>query len=230
MSPLSPPSPETRLGLLGGTLDPIHFGHLDAAEAARISLSLDAVWFVPSHDPPHRPDDPVASAFHRFAMTALAIADRPYFSASDIELRRPGVSYTVDTLQELHAAGWTPSQIFFTIGADAFADIASWRAYPGVLDAANFVVIGRSGVIPSRVVAQTPGLENRVAPLDYLPAHSADTRVYPVAGNTRDVSSSLIRTRLRQGERIDDLVPVPVERHIMTHRLYSLAGPMHDSQ
>src|SRR5689334_7098071 len=102
-----------RLGLLGGTFDPVHFGHLDAADAAQAALALDEVWLVPAHDPPHRPDDPRGSAFHRFALVSLAIAERPWLRASDRELRRTGPSYTIDTLKALHDEGWNAAQIFF---------------------------------------------------------------------------------------------------------------------
>ena len=114
-----------RLGVLGGTFDPIHLGHLDAADAARSALALDEVLFVPSHDPPHRPVEPRATAFHRFALTALAVNDRPGCRVSDLELVRDGGSYTSDTLRSLHAAGWPAWQIFFILGADAFAEIAT---------------------------------------------------------------------------------------------------------
>lgn len=219
-----------RLGLLGGTLDPTHFGHLDAAEAARQALALDEVWLVPSHDPPHRPADPVATSFHRFAMAALAIVDRPQYRASDIELRRAGPSYTVDTLQELHAAGWAPSQIFFVIGVDAFADIHSWRAFPAILDASNFVVVGRAGTAPAHVASGAPELAARIETPAYRAAHPQLTKIFPVDGATRDVSSSRIRTRLREGQRIDDLVPAPVERHIMAHGLYRSVGSLHEER
>src|SRR5688500_12466904 len=109
-----------RLGVLGGTFDPVHFGHLDAADAARSALALDEVRFVPSHDPPHRPGHPLSSPFHRFAMVALALDGRQGFAVSDVELSRKGSSYTWDTLRALHEAGWHPSQLFFIVGADAF--------------------------------------------------------------------------------------------------------------
>src|SRR5687767_388408 len=112
-----------RIGVLGGTFDPVHYGHLDAAGAAQAALALDDVRLIPSHDPPHRPVDPLASAFHRFALLALAIDGRAGWRVSDAEVRRQGASYTIDTLRALHAEGCHPSQIFFIIGADAFAEI-----------------------------------------------------------------------------------------------------------
>lgn len=209
-----------RLGILGGTLDPMHFGHLDAAEVAQRALDLDEVWFVPSHDPPHRPLDPVASPFHRFAMASLAVSDHEAYRACDLELRRAGSSYTIDTLQELHAQGWAPSQLFFIIGVDAFAEVAAWRAYPDVLGAANFAVISRAGMPAPQLAAHLPELSARIATAGFTSTNGAGTMIFPVEGRTRDVSSSLVRQRLRDRESISDLVPAQVERHIMAHGLY----------
>jgi nicotinate-nucleotide adenylyltransferase len=212
--------PSGRLGLLGGTLDPVHFGHMDAADAARQALGLDEVWLVPSYDPPHRPADPLASPFHRFAMAALAAAERDGFRASDIELRRTGPSYTIDTLRELHSRGWAASQLFFIIGADAFADVTAWRAYPDVLEAANFAVIARAGAAAAQMAARVPELSARMATAGFGAAPAPGTRIVAVDARTRDVSSSLIRQRLRHHEPISDLVPSSVERHIMAYGLY----------
>lgn len=208
------------LGILGGTLDPVHFGHLDAAEAARRALDLDEVWFVPSHDPPHRPVEPMASPFHRFAMASLATSDCEAYRVSDLELRRAGSSYTIDTLRELHADGWAASQLFFIIGVDAFAEVASWRAYPDVLEAANFAVISRAGLPAPQLAAHLPELSARTAAVGMLRPTGTGTMIFPVEARTRDISSSLVRQRLRDGERISDLVPAQVERHIMAHGLY----------
>ncbi len=219
-----------RLGVMGGTFDPIHFGHLDAADAARACLSLDEVWLIPSHDPPHRPSDPLASPFHRFALVALAASGRPGYVASDLELGREGPSYTIATLQELHRQGWQPSQIFFIIGADAFGDIAAWRSFPSVLDAANFAVVGRAGTAPEGILPRVQAVAARLAVSSYQPLHERDTKIFAVAGRTRDISSSQIRERLQQGRRIDDLVPDAVERHIMANRLYGSVDSLHEEQ
>lgn len=194
-----------RLGVLGGTFDPVHFGHLDAADAARKALSLDEVLFVPAHDAPLRSAEPHAAGFHRFAMVALAINGCSMYRVSDIELSRAGRSYTADTLRELHTQGWTPSQLFFIVGADAFADIARWRDYPAILDAAHFAVVARPGMTLD--AALPPELRR-------------DNRVVPVEAATRDVSSTTIRQRLGEGQPIDDLVPAAVARHILAHHLY----------
>ena len=215
---------------MGGTFDPIHYGHLDAAETARAGLSLDEVWLLPSYDPPHRPADPLASPFHRFALVALAVSGHANLTASDLELQRQGPSYSVATLQELHRMGWQPSQIFFIIGADAFADIATWRAFPDVLEAANFAVVGRAGTAPEDIIPRVATVAVRVAAPGYQPQHERDTKVFAVPGRTRDISSSLIRQRLREGGHLTDLVPAAVERHIMANRLYGSVGPLHAEQ
>jgi nicotinate-nucleotide adenylyltransferase len=210
-----------RLGVLGGTFDPVHFGHLDAAAAARAALELDEIVFIPSHDPPHRPVDPHATAFRRFALVALAVDGLTGYRVSDEELRRPGNSYTSDTLRALHAAGWTPLQIFFILGADAFAEIATWHEFPAVLDAANFAVIARPGTSSEAALARTPALRPRVRPASGGAFDCHNTGVFLIEAATRDVSSTMIRARLAAGQSIDDLVPSAVARHITAHHLYA---------
>ena len=205
-----------RLGLLGGTLDPIHVGHLDAAEAARTALALDEILVIPAHDPPHRSSDPHASAFHRFAMVSLAISGRAAYRASDIELRREGPSYTALTLRDLHAAGWQPSQLFFIVGADAFAEIATWYDYPAILEACRFAVIARPGTTIEAALARTPQLHGRLG----------DT-IYRVEATTAAVSSTDIRARVAAGAPVDGLVPPAVARHIAVHQLYRTVDDLH---
>ena len=217
-----------RLGVLGGTFDPVHYGHLDAAEAARNSLALTDILFVPAHEPPHRTTEPLAGAFHRFALVSLALDGRSGFRASDLELLREGRSYTIDTLRALHHRGWLPSQIFFILGADAVADIATWRRFPDVLDAANFVVVTRPGAAAPDTLARIPELRARARTLQTDPPVDQDrTWVYSVAAQTRDISSTTIRARLAAHQPIDDLVPAPVARHIQAHHLYELADALH---
>jgi nicotinate-nucleotide adenylyltransferase len=205
-----------RIGLLGGTLDPIHAGHLDAAAAARHALALDEVLVIPAHDPPHRAGDPHASAFHRFAMICLAIEGLNGYRASDIELRRDGPSYTALTLRELHAKGWLPSQLYFIIGADAFAEIGSWYEYPAILDLCRFAVVGRQGTSPEAALERTPELAGHVG-----------TSIHLVHAATSDVSSSEIRARLASGQSVEGLVPPTVARHIEIHQLYRTIDEVH---
>lgn len=218
--------PTRRLGLFGGTFDPIHCGHLDAADAARETLALDEVWFIPSHIPPHR-EDPVATPFHRFALTALAIADRPAFRISDIELRRDGRTYTIDTLRALHGRGWASTQLFFMLGTDAFAEIATWREFPTVLDAAHFVVIARPGTTIEQALMRAPALGARLAEPDAMHDSHGHTRIILLRVSTPDVASTAIRQRLRAGLSLQGLVPRTVERHILIHHLYEAVDDLH---
>ncbi|HEY1306861.1 MAG TPA: nicotinate-nucleotide adenylyltransferase [Vicinamibacterales bacterium] len=223
-------SARVRLGLFGGTFDPIHLGHLDAAEAARSALGLDEILFIPSHDPPHRPSDPRASAFHRFALVALAIDGHQSYRASDMELQRNGPSYTTDTLATLGSEGWSPSQLFFILGSDAFAEIATWRQFPAVLDAAHFVVITRPGTTLDAAATRTPEIRSRLRAPEAPAIASPETFVFLVEARTRDVSSTTIRARLAAGKPIDDLVPEAVGRYIVGHRLYGAVGNLHGKE
>jgi nicotinate-nucleotide adenylyltransferase len=216
-----------RLGLLGGTFDPIHHGHLDAASAAHTALVLDAVVLIPTHDPPHRPADPHASGFHRFALASLAASEHAWLRVSDLELRRTGTSYTIDTLHSFQAQGWQASQLFFILGADAFAEIATWRAYPDVLDAANFIVIARPGRSLQAVIERVPGIDGRVRLADGAAVNTGKTSIFPIEARTRDVSSTQIRARLSAQQPIDDLVPAAVARHILAHHLYGAVDDLH---
>jgi nicotinate-nucleotide adenylyltransferase len=221
--------PSRRLGLLGGTFDPVHLGHLDAAGAARAALALDEVWFIPSHAPPHRSAHPLASDLHRYALVALAVDGHEACRACDLELGREGPSYTQDTLRTLQAQGWEPSQLFFILGADAIAEIATWHGFPAVLDLAPFVVIARPGVTLDEAVARTPALGPRVHDGRTGAPEGPATRVILVEAATRDVSSTLIRARRTARQAIDDLVPAPVARYIETQGLYDAVGGLHGS-
>ena len=208
-----------RLGLLGGTFDPIHMGHIVAAEAVRRELHLDEVWLLPSHVPPHRPQ-PAASVHHRFAMVALAIQDEPALRASALELQSPGPSYTAATLARLHAAGFEPRQLFFILGADAFAEISTWRDYPRFLDGANFAVVTRGA---KRALSHVEGLgfaARLQTPASAADTGSGSTAIYPVDSPTPDVSSTAVRERCARGLSVSGMVAPAVERHIVRHRLY----------
>jgi nicotinate-nucleotide adenylyltransferase len=228
-------SERPRVGLLGGTFDPIHVGHLAAAHAAGQALSLDTVRFVLSARPPHRTDSPRASEYHRLAMSRLAIAEsivasranvtncrqeHPLsFEVSDLELRREGPSFTFDTLTAMHGKGLSALQIFFITGADAFAEIATWYRYPDVLDAANFVVVARQGTTLESLPHRLPALASRMA----RPAevdHAAAPQIILLEAHTPDVSSTDIRRRVARGETLDGLVTPAVAAYIAQHSLY----------
>ena len=196
------------LGVLGGTFDPIHNGHVAAAAAAQGALGLDAITLIPSRIPPHRHDPVGATAEQRYEMTRLVAAEHPGWTASRIELDREGPSYTYDTLVALRE--W---QIFFITGADAFAEIATWSRYPAVLDLANFVVVSRPGITLDSIRARVPSA--------FCDRPSASTRVILVEAHTPDISSTDIRRRVRAGQSLSGFVPDSVARFIAEHRLYS---------
>src|SRR3954469_17082752 len=194
---------DTRIGLLGGTLDPIHVGHLETACAAQRALHLDLVYVLPSNLPPHRAQQPVASSHHRFAMTALAVNGIDCLRASEFELSTPGPSYTADTLHRFSSAtDLGVSQIFFITGADAFAEIETWYRYPDVLELANFIVISRPGFAASSLAGRLPQLRERVRPAGASGTTAPGAAVYLVDATTPDVSSTDIRARRRAGESI----------------------------
>lgn len=221
LGPRTPDLGPRRIGILGGTLDPIHCGHMSAATAARDAFDLSRVLVLPSHVPPHRPVQPLASPYHRFAMACLAVAGVDRLQASDDELRSGGPSYTAETLDRLHARGIAASQIFFITGADAFADIATWRRYPAVLDLANFVVVSRPGHEIGSLASRLPALADRMRPAGPALERGANPLIYLLETSTPDVSSTLVRERLRRREPISGLVPAAVEAHIHQHGLYA---------
>lgn len=214
-----------RVGVLGGTLDPVHVGHLAAARAASRALSLDIVWLMPAHAPALK-GAPGASPWHRFAMAALAAQDDDGLVVSDLELRRPGPTYTVDTLEALAARGYAPSQIFFITGADAFAGIETWQRFPLLLDAAHMVVVTRPGHALPVQVAEHPDVKGRLirsTDADQAAGENPEhrCRIWLVAADTPEVSSSDIRQRILTGQEVGARVPPSVAAHIRRHGLYT---------
>ncbi len=213
-----------RVGILGGTFDPIHYGHLELGDAAFEALELDRVFVITSNVPPHRAQ-PFASAFHRFAMVAMAVSGREGWRASDLELRTPVPSYTSVTLAKFHERGYGPGELFFILGADAFADIATWRDYPGILNAAHFAIVSRPGTPASQLTHRLPLLAERMVhpPLD--PVAQIDPQIILIDAPTADVSSTAIRHLCETNQSIDGLVPPAVQQHIEQHGLYTAMTP-----
>ena len=208
-----------RIGILGGTFDPIHCGHLDVGTAAESALELTEVVVITANIPPHRPQ-PVASSYHRFAMVALAIGGHERWRASDLELGIGSPSFTTGTLQNFHDRGFDATELFFVLGADAFAEIESWKDFPAILDRAHFAVVSRPGVPVTGLPAQLPALADRmIGPSD------AGTRrtpsIFLIDAPTANVSATAIRQRSARGESIAGLVPPAVRQHIERHALYS---------
>jgi nicotinate-nucleotide adenylyltransferase len=190
------------------------------AIAARRVLGLARVVLLPSRIPPHRAAQPAATAFHRFAMTAMAVSGVDGLEASDLELSAPGTSYTSSTLERLHASGLQPAQIFFITGADAFAEIATWHRYPEVLDMAHFVVVSRPGHEASALPALLPSLASRMHIRPDRAERVEGPAVFLIDWKTPVVSSTEIRRRIRNGDALTGLAPPAVEQHIIQHRLY----------
>jgi nicotinate-nucleotide adenylyltransferase len=217
-----------RIGILGGTFDPIHTGHVALATAAQERLDLTEVLVIPSHIPPHRPQ-PQASSFHRFAMVALAIAGRSGWRSSDIELMAGGPSYTTDTIRLLHDCGYAASELFFIIGVDAFVEIATWKDYPAILDRAHFAVVARPGWQVDGVTVRLPQLADRVRPGPRQNGGSSEVMnvgaslapaIFLIDSLTPDVSATAIRQRRAEGMPIVGMVDARVQQHIEQHDLY----------
>ena len=182
---------------------------------------------MPSRMPPHKTAPARTSGYHRFAMAALASCGQPTLRVSDLELRLAAPSYTSRTLEQLARAGYAPSQIFFILGSDAFADIAHWHDYPALLQRSHFAVIARPGNPLAELRDRLPALAGRMrgpgAGLQSAPP-AGSTAIWLVDASTRNVSSSIIRRRLAAAESTGDLLPGVVATYITRHRLYDTTG------
>lgn len=208
-----------RIGLLGGTFDPIHCGHIDVAEAAQAALDLGRMLLITANNPPHR-ERPVASPFQRYAMVVLAVGKRPNWRASDMELRSDEPSYTSTTLARFHERGYSRTELFFILGADAFADIAAWRDYPAIFDAAHFVVVSRPGASVNAIPERMPAIAGRMTFKATDVATATQPLIFLIDAPTADVSASAIRARCAAGESIAGLVPPLVQQYIEQQGLY----------
>lgn len=213
-----------RIGIFGGTFDPIHRGHIDLASAAEAALGLTRVLIIPTNVPPHRPQ-PLASAYHRFAMVALAVARHSNWRASDLEVRGGAPSFTSATLAKFHERGYAPAELFFIIGADAFAEIGTWKDYPQILDRAHFAVVSRPGWSVDDLPHRLPQIASRMAPPPLDPLEQLDATIVLINAATADVSSTAIRQRRAEGRPITDLVDPAAEQHIEQHGLYTPMVP-----
>lgn len=208
-----------RVGLFGGTFDPVHAGHLDVARAARAHLHLDEVWFVPARRPPHR-GLPGASAAHRFAMVALAVSGEDGLRVSDVEMEADGPSYTIETLERVEQR--FPSierPVFFISGADAFLDIRTWRRYTDLLDRSRFVVVSRPGRPVHSLRQALPDLAPHMRDTPCIV--TATPGIFLVDAPTADVSATGARRLLAAGDDTTGQVPASVTLHAVRHALYS---------
>ena len=218
-----------RLGLLGGSFNPIHNGHLTIASQVRDQLQLDLVLFIPTGEPPHKRNGSLAPATDRVEMVRLAIAGTPYFDISDIEVRRTGKSYSIDTIRELRERFSPSTELFFVIGLDAFLDFPNWKAPEELLTACRFVVVPRPGHSFQSLahIALLPSLDLRaLAQLDSGSRSRLDIAIPSCPGiiclllPPCPISSSGIRQQIRCGTTPANLLPPPVESYILRHSLY----------
>ena len=212
-----------RVGILGGTFDPVHHGHLAVAEAVRQGLALSSILFVPAFLPPHKPTYTISAFTHRAAMLELAVAGHPDFQLSRLEAEREGVSYSIDTLRTLHQTIGKEAQLFFIIGMDAFAEIYTWKAYRQLLNYASFVVIGRPDQCRQScgqtVAIHFPGYTFAEG-LGCWQGEPGRGAIYPVAMAPVKVSSTEIREEVRQRRSIRNRVPGAVADYIEAQGLY----------
>lgn len=208
-----------RVGVMGGTFDPIHCGHVDLGRAAVAALNLTQLLVLPSNVPPHRPQ-PHASSHHRFAMAAMTVSRERSWRVSDLEFQAPGPSYTTTTLEHLKDVGFLPDELFFVIGADAFAEVETWRNYPGLLDQAHFAVVSRPGRPVTSLPGRLPSIASRMTFGTRRPG-AATTSIFLIDAITADVSSTAIRERRFTGLDVNGFVDPLVAQHIEQHGLYT---------
>ena len=196
-----------RIGILGGTFDPIHMGHLITAEIVRVSAALDEIIFIPAARPPHKENKGEAPAEDRLLMVQCAVEGNPSFSVSDIELRREGPSYTVDTIAAL-SEQLGDAELFFITGADAMNDLYRWHEPERLLRSCRFIVATRQGApLDELLIAEKFTAEER-SHIQVLPTPHLE------------ISSTVIRARVRAGLSIRHLVPRAVEEYIRERGLY----------
>ena len=195
------------MGILGGTFDPIHYGHLMVAEAAREKFFLDKVIFMPTSIPPHKLGI-LTDFWHRYLMVMLAILGNPFFEVSRLEYERGGVTYTVDTMRQLRQLYGDAAELFFITGVDTIMDIFGWKEPEELLSLCRFIVAAR------------PGLDLHIVGEIFGKYYSSV--VIPLEMPQLDISSSDIRKRVREGRSIKYLVPESVEQYIIQQKLYLL--------
>ena len=199
-----------RLGIFGGSFDPVHRGHLVLAESCRQQAQLDRVWFIPAAQQPFKPDGPRTNAVERLAMLELALADYPNFEISRIEIERGGTSYTVDTLTNI-AALHPSAQLFLLMGADSLVDFPHWKNPQKICQLATPLVVNRAGEPSPNFVPLT-----EIVSAERL----AEIQANQVEMPPMEISSSEIRQLIAEGGNWEEFVPVAVATYIRDHHLY----------
>lgn len=216
-----------KTGILGGTFNPIHLAHLGIAEESLQALKLDRVIFIPAAKPPHKDVAEEVSFGHRLAMVEAAIKDNPAFEASDLEVRRHGKSFSVDTLNILKQQD-PDGERFFIIGQDSYRDIASWKDFRKLFSLSHLVVITRPGVAINDPLAPLPVAMHGEFCYDEQAEklqHQSGNCVFFLKETCLDISSSQIRERLSKGQSVKGMIPPAVATYIESHGLYRTTGP-----
>lgn len=216
-----------KIGVMGGTFNPIHYGHLAAAEEIRDRLRLDRVLFIPSNLPPHKQEEEMPAPEHRLEMVRQAVLPNPRFDVSDMEIRRGGRSYTIDTVIDLQQT-YQGVDMYFITGLDSFLDIQTWREWKRLLSLCWFVVLSRPGYRFSDLgrLGFMHGSERELLSLDRGVINHMDIRREGIAVcldriPLYDISSTDIRRRIREGRTVKYLLPDQVETYIIEHKLYA---------
>lgn len=197
-----------RIGIMGGTFDPIHIGHLVTAEAVRVEYNLDEVIFVPAANPPHKIEANVTKAMHRYIMTAMATYSNPFFHVSAIEMERPGPSYTIDTIYEFKKKYNDNVDLFFITGADTIQEISTWDRIEELLGLCHFIAATRQGCKTT---------------LEQIKQHFGelgDKKIHRLNTPELEISSTDIRDKVKNNISIKYLVPESVEKYIYKEKLY----------
>ena len=203
---------QQRLGIMGGTFDPIHIGHLITAEIVRTELWLDKILFIPAGSPPHKKAQVITATEHRYVMTVMATAANPYFAVLPMEIERSGPSYTIDTVRRLLQEYGPGVELFCIAGADAIRDLLTWKDLDALLDLCCFAAASR------------PGALDAVAAVIARLGEKGKRRIIRVNTPQLDISATEIRERLRRGLSVRYLVPDNVADYIEKERLYTNAS------
>src|SRR5262245_9982291 len=212
-----------KIGIFGGTFDPIHWGHLRSAEEVSETYGLDRVYFVPASIPPHKSGWTTTPARDRLQLVRLAVARNPRFSVSIVELKRPGLSYSIDTIREFAVKLRKGDSLYFIIGLDAFRDIGTWKDFRTIFSLCNFIVTSRPGSKENDPLRGTGVALKKFFCYDFRKKnyrHQSGTRVYFIELTDIAISASEIRALVRRGKSIRYLVPPSVEKYIKLHALY----------
>jgi nicotinate (nicotinamide) nucleotide adenylyltransferase len=197
------------IGIIGGTFNPIHYGHLLMCEQIREEFGLEKVLFIPSKIPPHKMSQEIAATEHRLEMVRLAIQDNPYFELSDVEMKMPGPSYTVETLRVLMKE-YGRNRLYFIIGADSLVQLTTWMRFDEILGMVDLIV------------ARRPDTDNNLLEQEVRRMTSEyNARIHVSEAVALDFSSTRIRNRVRKGLSIKYMVPDCVEKYILEHGLYA---------